>query len=66
VASVATKVGLTPRYGSPAEVAAFLGHSSKTIRRLIAAETVPAYRVGRRVLVSYRDANQFIRQQRRA
>jgi excisionase family DNA binding protein len=66
MASVATMVGLTPRYGSPAEVAAFLGPSSKTIRRLIAAGTVPAYRVGRRVLVSYRDADQLIRQQRRA
>jgi excisionase family DNA binding protein len=64
--SVATKLSPLPRYGSPAEVAALLGLSSKTIRRLIAAGTVPSYRVGRRVLVSYRDADQFIRQHRRA
>jgi excisionase family DNA binding protein len=66
MATAAAKIGPTPRYGSPAEVAALLGLSTKTIRRLIAAETVPAFRVGRRVLVSYRDTDQFIRQQRRA
>jgi excisionase family DNA binding protein len=51
----------SPRYGSPAEVAAFLGVSTKTVRRLVDNQAVPAYRVGRRVLVSFREADQFVR-----
>src|SRR4051812_32580386 len=64
MATAATKVGLAPRYGSPAEVAAFLGLSSKTIRRMIAADSVPSYRVGRRVLVPFRDADRVVRRNR--
>jgi excisionase family DNA binding protein len=52
---------LSPRYGSPAEVAAFLGISTKTVRRLVDGGAVPSYRVGRRVLVSFREADQFVR-----
>jgi excisionase family DNA binding protein len=50
-----------PRYGSPAEVAASLGASTKGVRRLIDAGTLPPDRVGRRVLVAFRDADQFVR-----
>jgi excisionase family DNA binding protein len=46
-------------------VAAFLGVSTRNVRRLVASGRLPSYRVGRRVLVSYRDADQFIRQQHR-
>src|SRR4051794_4053267 len=52
---------LAPRYGSPAEVAAFLGVSTRTVRRLIESDAIPSYRVGRRVLVAYRDADQLVR-----
>jgi excisionase family DNA binding protein len=51
----------SPRYGSPAEVAAFLGVSTKKVRRLVDDRPVPAYRVSRRVLVSFREADQFVR-----
>jgi excisionase family DNA binding protein len=63
MATVATRPVPVPRFGSPAAVAAFLGVSTKTVRRLVASESVPSYRLGRRVLVPYRDADQFVRQQ---
>jgi excisionase family DNA binding protein len=50
-----------PRYGSPAEVAAFLGVSTRTVRRQVDSGALPGYRVGRRVLVAYRDADQLVR-----
>jgi excisionase family DNA binding protein len=49
------------RYGSPGEVAARLGLSVKTVRRQIAANELPAYRVGRRVLVRLADAEALVR-----
>jgi excisionase family DNA binding protein len=52
---------LSPRYGSPAEVAAFLGVSVKTVRRALESGTMPSYRIGRRVLIAYRDADQLVR-----
>jgi excisionase family DNA binding protein len=64
MATAAAKIGPAPRYGSPAEVAALLGLSTKTIRRMIAADSVPSYRVGRRVLVPYRDADRVVRRNR--
>lgn len=48
------------RYGSPAQVAAYAGLSTKTVRRLVAAGAVPSYKVGRRVLVPFRDLDRFI------
>jgi len=50
----------SPQYGSPVEVAAFLGVSTRTVRRLVDELAVPAYRVSRRVLVSFREADQFV------
>jgi len=35
--------------------------STKTVRRTVDAGTLPSYRVGRRVFVAYRDADQFVR-----
>jgi excisionase family DNA binding protein len=52
---------IVSRYGSPAEVAAFLGVSVKTVRRAVESAKLPSYRVGRRVLVAFRDAGQFVR-----
>src|SRR3954447_12151865 len=52
---------LAPRYGSPAAVAASLGVSIKTVRRQVESGTLPSYRVDRRVLVAYRDADQLVR-----
>jgi excisionase family DNA binding protein len=59
--TTAARTHLIPRYGSPAEVATFLGVSVKTVRRVIESGQLPSYRVGRRVLVAYRDADQFVR-----
>jgi hypothetical protein len=54
-----------PRYGSPAEVAAGRTvHQDGTVRRVITTRPIPAYRIGRRVLVEYRNADQFVRQSR--
>jgi len=50
-----------PRCDSPAEVAAFLGVSVKRVRRQVESGAMPSYRVGRRVLVLYRDADQLVR-----
>src|SRR3954470_15119086 len=50
-----------PRYGSPSEVAARLGVSTKTVRRQLDSGTLPGYRVGRRILVAFRDADQLVR-----
>jgi excisionase family DNA binding protein len=61
MASAATRLGPAPRYGSPAEVAAFLGVSVKTVRRQVDSGALPSYRVGRRVLVPYRDADRVVR-----
>jgi excisionase family DNA binding protein len=49
-----------PRYGSPAELAAYAGLSVKTVRRLVGAGKVRAYKVGRRVLVPFEDMDRFI------
>lgn len=59
--TTAARTHLVPRYGSPAEVTAFLGVSTKTVRRAIESGAVPSFRLGRRVLVAYRDADQLVR-----
>jgi len=38
------RMPLAPRYGSPAEVAAFLGVSVKTVRRRVGSGALPGYR----------------------
>src|SRR3954447_17803574 len=50
-----------PRYGSPSELARYLGVSTKTVRRQLDSGTLPGYRVGRRILVAFRDADQLVR-----
>src|SRR3954453_4627456 len=50
-----------PRYGSPSELARYLGVSTKTVRRRLDSGALPSYRVGRRVLVAFRDADQLVR-----
>jgi excisionase family DNA binding protein len=57
----AARTHLVPWNGSPAEVAAFLGVSTKIVRRAVDADELPSYRAGRRVLVAFRDADQFVR-----
>jgi excisionase family DNA binding protein len=59
--TIAARTHLVPRYGSPAEVAASLGVSTKTVRHAVESGDLPSYRVGRRVLVAFRDADQFVR-----
>jgi excisionase family DNA binding protein len=55
------QTNLVSRYGSAAEVATFLGVSTKTVRRLVGSGALSSYRVGRRVLVPYRAADQLVR-----
>src|SRR5258705_4962488 len=59
--TTAARTHLGTRYGSPAEVAAFLGASTETDRRAVESGAPPSFRVGRRVLVAFRDADQFVR-----
>lgn len=49
------------RYGSPPDVAAYLGLSLRGVRRLIAVGDLPSYAVGRRRLVAYADADAFMK-----
>jgi excisionase family DNA binding protein len=53
------------KYGSPADVAAYLGLSLRGIRRLVATGEMPSYAVGRRRLVAFADADAFMRSRRR-
>ena len=57
MSSVATRPGPSPRYGSPAAVARYAGLSVKTVRRLIASGMVPAFKVGRRVVIPFREVD---------
>jgi len=48
------------RWGSAADCARYCSLSVKTIRRLIRAGRLPVERVGRRVLIRYRDLDRLI------
>jgi len=50
----------SPRLRSVAEVARDLGLSTKTIRRLIAARELAAYKIGRRVCLASDDVERFL------
>ena len=52
---------LPARYGSAAEVAAYAGLSSKTIRRMVSSGKVRGSKVGRRVLIPFEDLDGLVR-----
>jgi excisionase family DNA binding protein len=56
-------MGLTPLH-DVAEAAKLLRVSEKTVRRLITAGALAAYRVGRRVRISEADLRAFLNQRR--
>ena len=57
MSSVATRRG----FGSPDEIAEFLGLSTVHVRRLYRGGQLPSGRSGRRVLIAYDDAEAYAR-----
>lgn len=53
-----------PAFYSVSAVADMVGMSCDTIRRAIASESLPAYKIGRSVRVSYGDLNQWLETRR--
>lgn len=51
---------VSQQYGSPSDVARYLGLSIGMIRGLVASGKLPSHRVGARILIAFSDADAMV------